>query len=146
MIARGVIEALIHCGVRSSWVAEPADFREAERLGLLRHHPCWHVTERGKGVLIAFGEMKGEPAPEIARTHILWVVKPDNLHPNVVAAFNDGFVESYSDDYMRIREELEENYRAWFPQEEEFDFFTTVVEIALPELPSHSDRTTEIST
>lgn len=146
MIGRGVIEALIHCGLRSSWVAGPADFREAERLGLLKHHPCWHVTERGKGVLIALGEMKGEPAPETTRTHILWAVKPDLPYPNVVAAFTDGFVEHFPDSYTRIREEMEENYRAWFPQEEEFDFFTTVVEIALPEVPSHSDRTTEVST
>lgn len=137
------VKAVAYCHLGSSQAEHPGQLAivHAERLGFLRHHPVWHATERGIGALIAAGLMPGEPAPEITQTHILWSVKPDRQHPNVVAAFSDGFVEYWPDEFARVRAEMEENYRAWFPEDETFEFFTSVVEIALPAVPSKSDST-----
>lgn len=138
-----VIEAVAWCRLGSSSGAQPtaAGFREAERLGLLKHHPTWHATARGEGALIAAGRLPGEPAPDTTHIHVLWArhAEGDACAPwaQFVAAFSDGLVDAWPGSYEKRRREAEDDYRDTVGHYGTVaEFFTTVEEIVRPALES----------
>lgn len=136
-----VLEAVAWCRLGSSSGARPteAGFREAEQLGLLKHHPTWHATAQGEGALIAAGKLKGKPAPEAVVVHVLWArlreSEPGSPWPQFVSAFPDGLVDCWPNSFDRQRADAEADFLKWFDADDAVaEFFVTVAEIARPAL------------
>lgn len=133
-ISAEVLAAVAWCHLGSSQVQrtfEEADIYEAERLGLLKHHPTWHATERGIGALIAAGMCEGTAAPETVRVHVLWA-RTNSPFIQFVGAFTEGLVEAWPDTFALERADAEERFRQWLDEDEEVEFFTTVEQVVRP--------------
>jgi hypothetical protein len=137
-----LLEAVTWCHLGSGSGARPTDegFRQAEKLGLLKHHPIWHATREGIGALVAAGRVEGKPAPEITRIHCLWARHGANdlssAYPQFVAAWPEGIVDYWPDTYAQQRAEREQEYRDNVDEGAVIQFFVTNEEIVRPELPA----------
>lgn len=145
-IRHGLVAAVAWCRLGSSrtpkpW-AEDSDFREAERLGFLRHHPTWHATAEGEGLLIAAGLLEGKPAPDQRTVHVLWARCDRYPTPQFVAAFADGLVDAWSEEYRRKREEAEKYYAGFAHADDDVEvwtFWTTIAHLDEPSAPAPTD-------
>lgn len=143
MIDVDLVNAIAWCHLGSSKTERPSEggFRRAEQLGLLKHHPTWHATERGIGVLIAAGRMEGELAPETVTVHVRWARHSDRFPgtglAQFIGAWPDGLVDMQPETYDEEREAAEAAYRDWFDDPcAVAEFFTTVERIPRPALES----------
>jgi hypothetical protein len=138
---RGLVAALAWCRLGSSRTPRPwptdADFYRAEALGFLRHHPTWHATAEGEGVLIAAGLLSGKPAPEQITVHVLWATCERYRRPQFVAAWSDGLVDAWSETYRDQRAEAERQFAEW-GDERDWTFWTTVEHLDAPAIPERS--------
>lgn len=140
MIDVDLVNAIAWCHLGSGRTERPSEggFRRAEQLGLLKHHPTWHATERGIGVLVAAGRMEGELAPETVALHVRWARHRSlGAGAQFVGAWPDGLVDMWPETYDEKREAAEAYYRDWFDDQSEVaEFFTTVERVPRPTLAS----------
>lgn len=132
-----LLKAIAWCRVGGRTLGWPADDRaygRAESLGLLRHHPTWHATPQGEGVLIAAGLLAGAPAPEQSTVHVLWASCQRYRRPQFVAAWSDGLADSWPDLYESQRAEAEQFFRD-FGDDAGWTFWTTIEDLDAPEVP-----------
>jgi hypothetical protein len=133
-----LVAAIAWCRLDGQALGRPKDdgaFGRALALGLLAQDPCWRATERGEGVLLAAGLLKGEREPEQKTIHVLWASCERYSLPQFVAAWSDGLVECWSETYQRQRAEAETFFRCFGDEDYGWTFWTTVEELATPEAP-----------
>lgn len=138
---RGLVGAIAWCRLGSSRTPKPwptdADFNRAEALGYLRHHPTWHATPQGEGVLIATGLLEGTPAREQTTVNVLWAQCERYPRAQFVGAWSDDVVEAANEIYQEQRAEAERVFREW-GDIEDWTFWVTVVHIDLPNARDHN--------
>jgi hypothetical protein len=84
-----IVKAIIWCRLGRVRPEKADSFERAKALGLLAQDGTWRATERGEGVLIAYGLLKGEPAPRRWDLVVLWVANDeDGAEPNMVASWS----------------------------------------------------------
>lgn len=142
MTHEAAIDAVAYCHLGSSRAPHPgsdAPFQVALANGLLAHDPIWRATDRGIGALIGAGLIAGEPAPDFVKVHVLWAQlgegHPSRHWPQFVAAYSDGLVDAWPNEYERERERAEREYLDWLDLGCGATFFVTVIETARPPFP-----------
>lgn len=131
-----IVRALAWCRLGSSagfGHPENDGFRRAEQLGLLAHHPVWHATAQGEGVLIALGMLGPTYVPERTMVSILWAREPrEHALAQFVAAWPEGLEDCYPDSFAAEVEKAKAAWREWPGDGQAWVFWTSVEELARP--------------
>lgn len=109
-------------------------YHRAKALGLLAQDDVWRATERGEGVLVALGLLRGQPAPERVTVHVLWATCATYPRPQFVAAWSDGLVDAWAESYRELREKAEREFEEW-GDVRGWTFWTTAEHLDVPMLP-----------
>jgi hypothetical protein len=127
-----LIQAVAYCRLGRTRPVSDASFNQAKALGLLAQDPCWRATDRGEGVLVAAGLMKGSPAAERIVLAVRWAVCKRYSRPQLVKVWTEWAYEHVGQDEI---DEADQEFRA-YGDETDWKFWTAYTHVDVPRVPS----------
>lgn len=131
-----IVKAIHWCRLGRVRPDDDSAFVKAKELGLLAQDSVWRATERGEGVLIALGLLRGEPAPRRTSQVVLWAVSERYRTPQLVRLWSVWQDESgtLAAELDEVKEDFE-SYGDGGP----WRYFTTRAWLDIPTIPEPED-------